>query len=89
VLPEILPGSHLAREVSVAGVFPLFRTTAEVTVDAVAVGPGSEGAAASASRAATVWTVPWLWLSVLVVLVAAAAAVPWLAARRRARRGRL
>ncbi|MDR1441466.1 MAG: hypothetical protein LBJ02_03625 [Bifidobacteriaceae bacterium] len=82
VLPEILPGSYLAREVTVAGVFPLMRTTTEVTVDAVAVGLGAEGASASASRASTIWTVPWVWLGLLVALLAAAAVIP-LRRRRR------
>jgi hypothetical protein len=85
VLPELLPGSHLSREVVVAGVFPLFRTKTTVAVDAVAVGLGAEGASASASRSITIWTVPWLWLGVLVIALAVAIVVPARLARRRAR----
>ncbi|MDR1186455.1 MAG: hypothetical protein LBK95_03185, partial [Bifidobacteriaceae bacterium] len=82
VLPEILPGSHLSREVTVAGVFPLVRTTTEVMVDAVAVGLGAEGATASGRGGSTIWTVPWLWLGVLAVLSGGAVAWPRVRAKR-------
>jgi hypothetical protein len=84
VLPEILPGSFLSRQVTVAGVFPLFRTTATVMADAVAVGLGAEGAPASAERAATVWTVPWLWLGLALVALSGAVWLPVRRARRAA-----
>jgi hypothetical protein len=82
VLPEILPGSHLTREVTVAGVFPLFRTKTEVMVDAVAIGLGAEGATASGVSATTIWTVPWVWLAVLAALLVAAVVIPRALARR-------
>jgi hypothetical protein len=84
VLPELLPGSYLSREVTVAGVFPLFRTKTEVTVSGLAVGLGAEGVTAQASRESTIWTVPWLWLGLFVLAVAAAVAV---GLRRRFDRG--
>ncbi|MBD8080081.1 DUF916 domain-containing protein [Cellulosimicrobium arenosum] len=94
-LPELLPGSSLEREVTVAGVRPLGRATAEVVVDATAVGVGG-GALASASGTAGTWAVPWALLAVvlLVVVVAvlapgrSAAALAALSARRARSRAR-
>ncbi|MDR2254341.1 MAG: DUF916 domain-containing protein [Bifidobacteriaceae bacterium] len=83
VLPEVLPGSHLAREVTVLGVFALFTTTVEVEVNGLAVGVGAEGAAAAAQGTATVWMTPWLALAVLAVLAVGAVAIPLARARRR------
>jgi hypothetical protein len=83
VLPEVLPGSYLARQATVKGVFPLFRTTVEVTVDGVAIAVGAEGAVASAAGSKAVWTVPWVWLGIIIVVLVAAVGWPLWRARHR------
>ncbi|MDR3359877.1 MAG: hypothetical protein LBO20_04365 [Bifidobacteriaceae bacterium] len=81
-LPEVLPGSHLSREVTVRGVFPLFRTTVDVEVGGLAVGLGGEGQAASDRAHLTIWTVPWVWLGLVLILAGAGFGVPWWRGRR-------
>ncbi|GAB1818181.1 WxL protein peptidoglycan domain-containing protein [Herbidospora sp. RD11066] len=57
-LPELLPGSTLTRTESIAGVFPAARLTAEVALSGEA----------AVTRAASVWSIPWLLVGALVVL---------------------
>ncbi|QFU99772.1 hypothetical protein KDY119_03308 [Luteimicrobium xylanilyticum] len=80
--PEVLPGSSVVRTVSVPGVRPLGRASAEVDVHAVAVGVGG-GATASASGDASTWAVPWAALVVVVLVVLGAVLLPRLLDRRR------
>jgi hypothetical protein len=81
-LPEVLPGSHLERHLTIKGVAPLFRTRIDVQVDALVVAVGAEGAATAAQQTVTVWTVPWSWLGIVVLAVlGAVGATFWL--RRR------
>jgi len=68
-LEEVLPGGRVQREVVVGGVMSLFRVTATVQVDALAVGLGAEGQPAAAAGQVKGWSVPWVWLVVLVVLL--------------------
>jgi hypothetical protein len=69
VLEEILPGSSVQREIEVAGVRPLVRANAAVTVNAEAVGVGGAGATAQAAGEAATWAVPWTLLGIIVLVV--------------------
>jgi hypothetical protein len=80
--PEVLPGSSVVRTVTVAGVRPLGRVSADVDVHAVAVGVGG-GATASASAGASTWAVPWGAAGVVVLVVFGAVLLPRLVDRRR------
>ncbi|WP_448059557.1 WxL protein peptidoglycan domain-containing protein [Cellulomonas hominis] len=81
-LPELLPGGSLDREVQVAGVWPLVRAAAEVTLLPEAVGIGG-GTVAPVAAAGSVWAVPWALLAVVALVVVASVWGPGLVARRR------
>ncbi|MCL1897942.1 MAG: DUF916 domain-containing protein [Micrococcales bacterium] len=81
-LEELLPGGRVERQVAVSGVLPLVRISADVQVDALAVGLGAEGKPASANQQTRGWSIPWLWLGVFVT---ALFLVVW-AGRRQGRR---
>jgi hypothetical protein len=87
-LPEILPGSHLDREVTVPGVFPLFKITVQVRVSGVSSGDEAEGITAATDGEASVWSVPLLWIGVFLVLLAVAVTLPPALWRRRRRQRR-
>ncbi|MDR2379821.1 MAG: hypothetical protein LBE08_01370 [Bifidobacteriaceae bacterium] len=80
-LPEILPGSYVTRQVTVAGIFPLFRTIAEVEVSGVAAGASTELPVVARERV-TIWTIPWLWLGLALILIAVAIGIPAVRAGR-------
>jgi len=71
-LEEILPGGEVKRQAEVSGVLPLVRTSAEVTVNGLAVGLGAEGQPAAASGTVKGWSVPWVWLAVVLLAVGGA-----------------
>ncbi|GAA0461436.1 hypothetical protein Ade02nite_15960 [Paractinoplanes deccanensis] len=84
-MPELLPGDSLTFGADVRGVWPFFRTRAEVRLTPVPTRRGDVFGprTAPATASAAVWTMPWPQLA---VLLAAALAVAWLVWRRRRRR---
>lgn len=88
-LPELLPGTSVTRTVTVDGVWPLGRVSAEVRVTAevvTAIGATDAEAVpvvAPATASASTLAVPWTALALLVLLVAAV--VLWRRAARRRR----
>jgi hypothetical protein len=82
-IPELLPDSEIRRTVTIPRVFPAGRLTAALAVNPETV---DKEALPSATRAASVWAVPWL----LVIVLGAAVAVPVVRlVLRRRRRGRV
>lgn len=84
-VPELLAGSTLTRQLTVAGVWPGFRLGVDLRVDAEGTGLGA-GTAAPATAHASVWAVPWAQLVLLALVVAAAALGPRAVEARRRRR---
>lgn len=90
-LPEMLPGTSVTRTVTVDGVWPLGRLTADVRVAAevvTAIGATAAEAVpavAPATATATTLAVPWGALALLVLLVGAVVLWRRTARRRRAR----
>jgi hypothetical protein len=88
-LPELLPGTSVTRTVTVDGVWPLGRVSADVRVTAevvTAIGATDAEAVpvvAPATASASTLAVPWTALALLVLLVAAV--VLWRRAARRRR----
>lgn len=83
-MPELLPGDSLRFSTEVPGVWPTFRTTAEVEVTPTAAREGDVIDVEPATAGATVWSVPWsqLLLAVLVLIPL----LLWQLGRRRAAR---
>ncbi|QDW61797.1 hypothetical protein [Oerskovia sp. KBS0722] len=90
-LPELLPGTSVTRTVTVDGVWPLGRVSADVRVTAevvTAIGATDAEAVpvvAPATASASTLAVPWTALALLVLLVAAVVLWRRAARRRRAR----
>ncbi|MFE4467052.1 DUF916 domain-containing protein [Oerskovia sp. NPDC056781] len=90
-LPELLPGTSVTRTVTVDGVWPLGRVSADVRVTAeVVTAIGATDAdtvpvVAPATASASTLAVPWAALALLVLLVGAVVLWRRAARRRRAR----
>ncbi|MBD8000524.1 hypothetical protein H9640_18410 [Oerskovia sp. Sa2CUA8] len=87
-LPELLPGTSVTRTVTVDGVWPLGRVSADVrvtaeVVTAIGAADGEAPVVAPASASASTLAVPWAALALLVLLVAGV--VLWRRAARRRR----
>lgn len=90
-VPELLPGTSIARVVQVPGVFPLGVLTADVTASAdVVERPGAEASqlpvVAPVDGSSSVVAIPWMILAIVLLLIAL---IIWrVRARRRAKRAR-
>jgi hypothetical protein len=81
-MPELLPGNSLSFSVEIDRVWPAVRHKASVELHAYPTRPDDVGPL-PATRAATVWTVPWGQVLAVVVVVTVTAVLLWNRARRR------
>ncbi len=84
-MPELLPDNTLSFAVEVPAVWPSFRTTAEVTLEAVATREGDAFDVAPVTASAATTSIPWAQLAVLLVLVLLVAWIAWSRQRRQRR----
>ncbi|MFJ6481896.1 WxL protein peptidoglycan domain-containing protein [Streptomyces sp. NPDC091682] len=79
-LGDLLPGSSLTITAKADGVRPALRSSAVVSVQAVATREGVDPKLPSLTRSASLWTVPW---TLLALVLATTACGLWLWRRRR------
>jgi len=82
-LPELLPGNSIMQTVTVAGVWPATRTSADLQLQPVASGDQPAANVPLATASATYWAWPWGQLIVLVVVAALITGYVLLRRRRR------
>ncbi|MER6317130.1 DUF916 domain-containing protein [Streptomyces sp. NPDC001581] len=79
-LGDLLPGSSLAITAKADGVVPTLRSSAVVSVQAVATREGVDPKLPSLTRSVSLWTVPWTLLALVLAITACGL---WLWRRRR------
>ncbi|GGR96680.1 hypothetical protein Snoj_59280 [Streptomyces nojiriensis] len=79
-LGDLLPGSSLTITAKADGVRPTLRSSAVVSVQAVATREGVDPRLPSLTRSASLWTVPWTLLALVLAITACGL---WLWRRRR------